>query len=85
MLPGVLSPRIVPEEAGHGDCAKLIQKTENRFGWATAQVFILTSNWSQCRVTKGIKQINMITQNTCHLLPHSCLVATHQPPDYSAK
>lgn len=33
MLPGGLSPRIVPEEGGHGDCAKLNQKAENRFGW----------------------------------------------------
>lgn len=43
VLPGGLSPMIVPEEGGHGDCAKLIQKAENRFGWATAQAFILTS------------------------------------------
>lgn len=28
-----------------------------------AQAFILTSTWSRCRVTKGIKEINMITEH----------------------
>lgn len=69
VLPGGLSPTIVPEEGGHGDCAKLNQKAENRFGWITAQAFILTSTWSRCRVTKGIKEINMITTHlNCYLI-----------------
>lgn len=53
MLPGILSPQIVAEEARSGAYAKSTQKAESRFGWAIAQTFILTSTCSQSRGPKG--------------------------------
>jgi len=53
VLPGILSPQIVAEEAGSGAYAKVTQKAESRFGWAIAQTVVLTSTCSQSRVPKG--------------------------------
>lgn len=55
MLPGGFSPQIVPEEAGNGTWTKLIQKTENRFGSATAQLSY-SPVLGHSTVTKGIRR-----------------------------